>query len=64
LVQKEKDQGAEWDKKMKEIQAFQRSSTQQKKSASGSAVPPGCGYKHYKPPRKLNRKVIGLVYEA
>jgi hypothetical protein len=22
----------------------------------------GCGYKHYKPPRKLNRKVIGIVY--
>jgi hypothetical protein len=23
----------------------------------------GCGYKHYKPPRKLNRKLIGMVYE-
>ena len=22
----------------------------------------GCGYRHYKPPRKLNRKVIGFVY--
>ena len=24
---------------------------------------PGCGYKHYKPPRKLNRRVIGIVYQ-
>lgn len=24
---------------------------------------PGCGYKHYKPPRKLNRRLIGMVYE-
>jgi hypothetical protein len=23
----------------------------------------GCGYKHYKPPRKLNRRVIGIVYQ-
>ena len=23
----------------------------------------GCGYKHYTPPRKLNRKLIGMVYE-
>jgi cell division septum initiation protein DivIVA len=23
----------------------------------------GCGYKHYKPPRKLNKKLIGMVYE-
>lgn len=23
----------------------------------------GCGYRHYKPPRKLNRKLIGMVYE-
>ena len=30
------------------------------KIAAGS---PGCGYKHYKPPRKLNRKLIGMVYE-
>lgn len=22
----------------------------------------GCGYRHYKPPRKINRKVIGFVY--
>ena len=27
------------------------------------ASSPGCGYKHYKPPRKLNRKLIGMVYE-
>ena len=27
------------------------------------AASPGCGYKHYKPPRKLNRKLIGMVYE-
>jgi hypothetical protein len=24
---------------------------------------PDCGYKHYKPPRKLNRKLIGMVYQ-
>jgi chromosome segregation ATPase len=23
----------------------------------------GCGYKHYKPPRKLERKLIGMIYE-
>jgi len=23
----------------------------------------GCGYKHYKPPRKLNRKLVAMVYE-
>jgi hypothetical protein len=28
-----------------------------------SADPPGCGYKHYKPPRKLNKKLIGMIYE-
>jgi hypothetical protein len=30
--------------------------------SKGGADPPGCGYKHYKPPRKLNRKVIGMIY--
>jgi hypothetical protein len=23
----------------------------------------GCGYKHYNPPRKLRRKLIGMIYE-
>jgi DNA repair exonuclease SbcCD ATPase subunit len=64
LSQKEKDHSAEWDKKMKELQALQKSSAQRGKSGPGSvAGPPDCGYKHYKPPRKINRKVIGLVYE-
>jgi hypothetical protein len=30
--------------------------------ANGSESP-GCGYKHYKPPRKLNKRVIGIVYQ-
>lgn len=32
-------------------------------STTGSSGTLGCGYKHYRPPRKINRKVIGLVYE-
>lgn len=32
-------------------------------SSPAAAGSPGCGYKHHKPPRKLNRKVIGLVYQ-
>lgn len=32
-------------------------------SSPAAAGSPGCGYKHYKHPRKLNRKVIGLVYQ-
>lgn len=31
-------------------------------AASGVGVI-GCGHKHYNPPRKLNRKLIGMVYE-
>lgn len=33
-----------------------------KVNGSGSKGVEGCGYRHYKPPRKLNRKVIGFVY--
>lgn len=33
-----------------------------KANGTGSKGAEGCGYKHYKPPRKLNRKVIGFVY--
>lgn len=33
------------------------------KPSKADAGLPGCGYKHYKPPRKLNRKLIGMVYE-
>ncbi|KAL1587724.1 hypothetical protein WHR41_03549 [Cladosporium halotolerans] len=32
-------------------------------SASKGAGSAGCGFKHYKPPRKINRKVVGLLYE-
>ena len=59
LAQKEKERTGEWNKKMEELKSLQDSSAQLKKSSGGS----GCGYKHYKPPRKLERKVIGLVYE-
>ncbi|KAM0713459.1 hypothetical protein Q7P37_010421 [Cladosporium fusiforme] len=34
-----------------------------KSSTPSNAGSIGCGQKHYKPPRKLNRRVIGLVYE-
>lgn len=34
-----------------------------KSSTPSDAGSTGCGKKHYKPPRKLNRKVIGLVYQ-
>jgi chromosome segregation ATPase len=37
--------------------------TDASKSRKTDASSPGCGYKHYKPPRKLNRKLIGMVYE-
>jgi len=37
--------------------------TDASKSGKIDANSPGCGYKHYKPPRKLNRKLIGMVYE-
>jgi hypothetical protein len=44
-----------------------RNSKTGKPQANGTDVPPvGCkfiGQKHYKPPRKLGRKVIGIVYE-
>lgn len=33
-----------------------------KVNGTGSKGAEGCGYRHYKPPRKLNRKVIGFVY--
>lgn len=33
------------------------------KPSTINASSPGCGYKHYKPPRKLNRKLIGMIYE-
>jgi septal ring factor EnvC (AmiA/AmiB activator) len=33
------------------------------KSGKSDSSSPGCGFKHYKPPRKLNRKVIGMIYE-
>ena len=35
-------------------------------NANGTEASSGCNYsglKHYKPPRKLGRKVIGIVYE-
>jgi hypothetical protein len=32
-------------------------------AAPGEGQSSGCGYKHYKPPRKLNRRVIGIVYQ-
>jgi hypothetical protein len=57
LVEKENKRSAEWDKKMEELQGLRESSAQLKKTGDG------CGSKHYKPPRKLHRKVIGLVYE-
>ena len=60
LAEKEKKRSAEWNKKMEELKGIQNSSAQLKKS---NAVGSGCGYKHYKPPRKLEKKVIGLVYE-
>ena len=31
-------------------------------TGTGSGGVEGCGYKHYKPPRKINKKVIGFVY--
>jgi DNA repair exonuclease SbcCD ATPase subunit len=60
LAKKEKERSAEWNKKMEELKKLQNSSAQQKKLSAGDS---GCGYKHYKPPRKLEKKVIGLVYE-
>jgi hypothetical protein len=61
LTAKEKKRSADWDKKMEELQGLRGPLTQLKESAAGNPV--GCGSKHYKPLRKLNRKVIGLVYE-
>lgn len=55
LAKKEKERSAEWDRKMEGSKGLQL-----KKSGAGGS---GCGYKHYKPPRKLERKVIGLMYE-
>lgn len=55
-----------------EAQLAQMNGTSQKKpqangtgdiTTSSDAGSIGCGQKHYKPPRKLNRKVIGLVYQ-
>lgn len=60
LAEKEKKRSAEWTKKMEELKGLQNSPAQQKKLSAGGS---GCGYKHYKPPRKLEKKVIGLVYE-
>lgn len=60
LAEKEKKRSAEWNKKMEELKGLQDSSAQQKKLSTGGS---GCGYKHYKPPRKLEEKVIGLLYE-
>ncbi|GAB7335653.1 hypothetical protein MBLNU13_g07967t1 [Cladosporium sp. NU13] len=34
-----------------------------KGSAANGVGATGCGHKHYKPPRKFNRKVVGMVYE-
>jgi hypothetical protein len=52
---------------MSEISAADKKKSMPNGSAKGSAANgvslPGCGYKHYKPPRKLNRKLIGMVYE-
>jgi DNA repair exonuclease SbcCD ATPase subunit len=33
-----------------------------KVNGAGSKGVEGCGYRHYKPPRKINKKVIGFVY--
>lgn len=64
LAEKEHDQSARWDKKMNESQDLQEFlAAKQKKSIPRDSTSVGCGYKHYKPPRKINKKVIGLVYE-
>lgn len=34
-----------------------------KGSTTNGSGPTGCGYKHYKPPRKLNRELLGYVYK-
>jgi hypothetical protein len=61
LAEKEKKRSAERNnKQMKELKALQNSPAKQKKLSAGR---PGCGYKHYKPPRKLEKKAIGLAYE-
>ena len=61
LTEKENKRAAEWDRKMKELQGLREAAAQLNKADADNQV--GCGSKHYKPPRKLNRKIIGIVYE-
>lgn len=58
LAEKKRKRSAVWNKKIEELKGLQSSWAQLKKS---SAAGSGCGSKHYKPPRKLEKKVVGLV---
>jgi hypothetical protein len=60
LAEKEKERSAELNKKMEELKDLQNSSAAPKKSSAGGSE---CGYKYYERLRKLEKKVIGLVYE-
>lgn len=54
---------AKLEDQLAQMSAPERKSGKLKANGTANAGTLGCGYKHYNPPRKLNRKVIGFVYE-
>jgi chromosome segregation ATPase len=68
-LQKKQRENADLEKRLAKLEdqlahisASSDQSGHPKVNGTGSKGAEGCGYRHYKPPRKLNRKVIGFVY--
>jgi chromosome segregation ATPase len=68
-LQKKQRENADLEKRLAKLEdqlahmsASDGQSGHPKVNGTGKEGAEGCGYRHYKPPRKLNRKVIGFVY--
>jgi len=68
-LQRKQRENADLEKRLAKLEdqlahmsASEGKSEKLKVNGTASKGAEGCGYKHYKPPRKLNRKVIGIVY--